>query len=772
MKEGDIKKYFDFLGHKNQTELRFIKPAWKDGDKKPIQEWCNNFEQIMHLIRKYDGEYNLYAGINERKPLGDKDDDVEFITNVGHDIDSHNNPDKLIVAKEIAEQIKEDSIKAGYCEPLIMCSGRGYWIIHHTAPIENNEENREKIKQFGLTTKKIYERGGVDIDVTVYNPSRIARIGGTLNISDKENIVESYLVNNPNNNEDEKFREYILNLKIENKYSNPIIEQDINVKSDCYFMDYCLTHEIPKGERHKVISRNMSIYISKKADRKLLEEQYYKIQHGSNNELTNWLKSIDSNHNKDFPFSCGELINFQKKYGIPLKCKSCPKYKTYKQELKAQEKLKKAVDLENIKISENAERIIRSFYSKEDLANQLLDEQPIYFDENKNWWFWDDDEFRWKIIDETGILNFVSKLSTADTINSKEKSEIKEAIRQISRKRKPKEVPKTWIQFKDIIVDVITGDEFDATSEYFITNPIPHTLDLERSSETPTMDKIFEEWVGKNHVKKLYQILAYSLLPDYPIHRLFCFIGGGMNGKSCFLNLLRKFIGNNNCCATELDILLSSKFEVTRLHKKLVCQMGETNFNEMSKTSLLKKLTGGDLIGFEYKNKNPFEELNYAKIIIATNNLPTTTDKTIGFYRRWLIIDFPNQFDEKKDILDDIPKEEYEKLSLKSINILRDLLEKRSFDNEGNINDKMRRYEDKSNPLEKFFKENIIEDYDGFIWKFEFSDKLKDWCKENKFRELSDTAIGIKMKEMGIETQKKINENGGRWNAWVGLKWK
>ena len=93
--------------------------------------------------------------------------------------------------------------------------------------------------------------------------------------------------------------------------------------------------------------------------------------------------------------------------------------------------------------------------------------------------------------------------------------------------------------------------------------------------------------------------------------------------------------------------------------------MGETNFNEMSRTSKLKKLTGGDLIGFEYKNKNPFEAKNYAKILIATNSLPTTSDKTLGFYRRWMIIDFPNQFSEKKDILKDIPEEEYESLALK-----------------------------------------------------------------------------------------------------------
>jgi len=187
------------------------------------------------------------------------------------------------------------------------------------------------------------------------------------------------------------------------------------------------------------------------------------------------------------------------------------------------------------------------------------------------------------------------------------------------------------------------------------------------------MDRIFEEWVGKDYVKTLYEIIAYCLLPDYPINRLFCFVGSGMNGKSKFLELVRRFVGANNVCSTELDTLIASRFEITRLHKKLICQMGETNFNEMNKTSIIKKLTGGDLIGFEYKNKNPFEEKNYAKIIIATNNLPTTTDKTIGFYRRWLIIDFPNQFSEKKDILAEIPDEEYESLALKCVGILNNL---------------------------------------------------------------------------------------------------
>ena len=170
-----------------------------------------------------------------------------------------------------------------------------------------------------------------------------------------------------------------------------------------------------------------------------------------------------------------------------------------------------------------------------------------------------------------------------------------------------------------------------------MTNPIPWKVSGD--PRTPTMDKIFEEWVGKEYVPLLYEILAYCLIPDYPINRLFCLIGSGLNGKSKFLELLQIFVGMQNVCSTELDSLISSRFEVTRLHKKLVCLMGETNFGEISKTSILKKLTGKDIIGFEYKNKNPFEDYNYAKILIATNNLPTTTDKTIGFYRRWCIID-------------------------------------------------------------------------------------------------------------------------------------
>ena len=424
---------------------------------------------------------------------------------------------------------------------------------------------------------------------------------------------------------------------------------------------------------------------------------------------------------------------------------------------------------------ENLKQKVIGGFNKKDIAQSIIDTQPCFYDTTKNWWLWDCKEFMWMLVDETDILNAVDDNAIVNTINSKEKGEIIEALKQVSRKNKPIDIKKSWIQFKDTIFDIKSGESFMASPKYFITNPIPQTLT--EKTDTPNMDRIFEEWVGKKNIQQLYEILAYSLIPDYPIHRIFCFIGSGLNGKSCFLNLLRKFIGTKNCCSTELDTLISSRFEVTRLHKKLVCQMGETDFGEMRKTSLLKKLSGDDLIGFEYKGKNPFEEKNYAKIMIATNNLPATTDKTIGFYRRWMIIDFLNTFSEKKDILSEIPDEEYCCLASKCCKILKVLLEKREFTNEGSIDDRKKKYEDKSNFLEQFLKEYTDNDAVDYISKADFYKKFIGWCKENRHREMAENTVGLTMKKLGIESSRKyvdwlFDGKGGQMRVWSCIKWK
>ncbi len=435
---------------------------------------------------------------------------------------------------------------------------------------------------------------------------------------------------------------------------------------------------------------------------------------------------------------------------------------------------REATEVGNIDDLEDASE----FFTRKGQAKQFGKIQPLFYDKSGNFWLWNSELKCWERVDDVDVLNMIDERTGKDVISSKARTEILNSLKQEGRKRIPKPIKKTWIQFKDVFYDIKTGEEIEAIPDYFATNPIPYELHKKKYRETPTIDKIFEEWVGKNKIQTLYEIISYCLLPDYPIHRLFCFIGEGMNGKTCFLRLLRKFIGEKNITSTELDTLLNSRFEVTRLYKKLVCVMGETNFAEINKTSIIKKLTGQDVVGFEYKNKDLFDDVNYAKVIIATNNLPATTDKTIGFYRRWLIIDFPNRFSEEQDILKTIPEEEYQCLALKCAMILKDLLGKRKFHNEGTVEERMRKYEDMSNPFEKFWKDNIEENGNSFIWKHEFRDRLKDWCREHRFRELTDHNISKEMKIRHIETQQRTADfpdkygNRPKWRSWTGINWK
>jgi P4 family phage/plasmid primase-like protien len=420
--------------------------------------------------------------------------------------------------------------------------------------------------------------------------------------------------------------------------------------------------------------------------------------------------------------------------------------------------------IENIKKS--LQLNIDSVHPVEIVKNLIID-NPVYYDRSCMWWLWNEKYKVWQLTDETDLLNIVLfDLDIKGIVTPMFKASIINALKMFGRRNQPLTPDNNWIQFGSKIINIKTLEEFESSSKYFFTNSLPYDFGL--NDQTPVMDKIFTEWVGEDNKELLYEIIAYCCLRTYPINRIFVFLGRGSNGKSKYLELISKFIGERNVCSTELDVLLDNRFETAKLYKKLVCMMGETNFNEMKKTSILKKLSGGDLVGFEFKNKNPFDDRNYAKILISTNTLPTSHDKTLGFYRRWVIIDFDRQFNEVKDILNDIPEEEYNNLSNKVLKILSSLIVKRQFHNEGSIEERMRRYEEKSNPLIKFLELNVVKSYSGFIPKWEFRERFKTYLKSNGYREWTDNEIGSNMKEQYEDAQRGDN----RLRVWLGVMWK
>ncbi len=396
-------------------------------------------------------------------------------------------------------------------------------------------------------------------------------------------------------------------------------------------------------------------------------------------------------------------------------------------------------------------------FTRRGQIENFYEEQPFFYDNSKMFWLWDNKEKRWVLSDEIDFLNLIQELFGIETIDSKAKSELISGFQQIGRKHHPKPMKKSWVQFKEKIYDLINDKSFDATPEYFSTNPIPYNVG--ENDNTPNIDKLFIEWVGEEYKETLYEIIAYNISLDKFMQRIIALCGGGSNGKGTFIKLNYKFLGKDNCVSSEIKSLSENVFETAVLYRKLLCVMGEVSYGDLKNTNQLKKLGGEDSISFQFKGKTPFTDDNTATCICLTNSLPQTPDKSIGFYRKWLIIDFPNQFKGiNRELIESIPEKEFENLAFKCLNKLKLLYKTKKFTNEGDFDERMRRYEERSNPVLSFIDERCEEKIGSLIPLREFTNTLNEFLRSKHLRILGSVQVGKVLRNEGfLVGNRKIN---------------
>jgi putative DNA primase/helicase len=392
-------------------------------------------------------------------------------------------------------------------------------------------------------------------------------------------------------------------------------------------------------------------------------------------------------------------------------------------------------------------------------AREFHKRNPFAYDRAGLFWIWNAEDKCYKQSDETDILNNIRKAINVDTIDGKERGEIMASLKQLGRDKLPKEVPSTWIQFKKKVIDIKTGIEINANPDYFFTSPIP--WDIGESEDTPTIDKLFGDWVYKEHIQDidyintLQEVTAYALEDSAFMQTIIWLCGSGCNGKGCYMNFLMKLLGIQNVCSSELKTLVTRNFETSALYKRKAVIMGEVDTYDLTNTNLLKQLSGEDLIRYEFKGKTPFSQKSTTTCFIASNALPVTPDRSNGFYRRNLIIDFPNVFNVGKDVVGEIPDIEYMNFCKKSIRILKELHERGYFTNGGTIEDRKVRYEERSNPIVHFIETHCSEspmDYETFSV---FLRRFQDYLKQNRLRPMSSIQTSRALKMEGYDVKSK-----------------
>ena len=399
------------------------------------------------------------------------------------------------------------------------------------------------------------------------------------------------------------------------------------------------------------------------------------------------------------------------------------------------------------------EEAISFFTNKIDAAKKFIGRQPVYYERKGQFWIWDFNKYCWIMRDETDILNLISSSSIADTIKSKQKNEILEALKQVGRQNKPQDIKSAWVQFKDKIYDIENGDIIEATPKYFVANPIDRKVGI--SEDTPILDSLINSWVDNNDVLKLYELIAFTLVPKYFIHSFhFLYSPPGM-GKSTFTNLIVKFIGKHNCASTTLDrINKNTRFETFNWHKKLLITLSEVNdVNDLTNTSIINQATGEDPIPAEIKGGETFDYVNYGKFIYPTNKL-LKIDENNGFGRRARTVCFVNRFEKERDVLNEIPEYEFENLAKKCLLIASRLWKDRRFTGDLDISDRIKKYQELSKtPIESFVDSQC--DLTDSEARIVFDDFYSKFITFNK-KTISKIMVGKELRTMGFTIR---NEN-------------
>jgi len=339
------------------------------------------------------------------------------------------------------------------------------------------------------------------------------------------------------------------------------------------------------------------------------------------------------------------------------------------------------------------------------------------------------------------------------------------------------------------ILNVLTKEllPFNPNKIYF--NKLPVSYD--DSKDCPNIKKFLNSTLKKGDVSIIKEVFGYCLYKDYFLEKAIMFNGGGRNGKSKTIELLKRFLGAENCTSIGLDKLSGDSFAAAELLNKLANLAGDISSKEIVDSSWFKGLTGRDYIGASRKFLPMVYFTNYAKMIFSANQLPITTDNSLAFWERWVLVDFPFTFINEEEYN---KKSEEEKLKFKikdpyiienittndemsgllnwALIGLSNIIKNKDFTYSKSSSQVQLEWNRKSNSFSSFLIDCIEEDFNSKISKGELRRAYSKYCQEHKLRVFSDKLIRSTIYNSLPVMEDRYRDEGLQIAYWGGIKFK
>ena len=308
------------------------------------------------------------------------------------------------------------------------------------------------------------------------------------------------------------------------------------------------------------------------------------------------------------------------------------------------------------------------------------------------------------------------------------------------------------------ILDLRTFTLLPHDARYLSTVQLQVKYDPE--AECPNITRFLRDVLYEEDIPVAQELLGYVLWRDYPAAKAWMLVGTGGNGKSTFISLIKTLLGIENVSSRGLVDLERNRFATAELYGKLANLYADLEDIALRTTGRFKMLTGRDPVTAEFKYRNGFPFVNFAKLIFSCNKIPEAVDDTDAFFRRWVLISFPNQFlgdREDRNLLAKLTTpEELSGLLNFALDGLKQLQANGwHFSNTRTTADVRLEYIRKSSPVKAFLMDCCKLDVDGLIPKSDLFGRFSEYCHLHKLPVLSSDSFFKKLPE--------VNPNLGRF---------
>ena len=195
------------------------------------------------------------------------------------------------------------------------------------------------------------------------------------------------------------------------------------------------------------------------------------------------------------------------------------------------------------------------------------------------------------------------------------------------------------VVFKNGILDIETMELKEMTPDYY--ENIQINCNFDPDAKSPIADEFFDtaSQGDKKIEQLLYEAIGYSMIKTNELEKSFVLLGSGRNGKSTYLELIKKVLGEQNITTLSLKDL-ALQFRVSSLDNKLASLAGDISNQKIPDTDLFKNINSGDSVYIEEKHRQGVSKKLFSTLFFAANKLPPTPDTSFGFFRKLCIIPF------------------------------------------------------------------------------------------------------------------------------------